>query len=83
MRPHLEKCCAELKRTRHENNHISFIIALLTINFPIAVSLIATNTEFNKKNALKNNYGYFIGIGAIVTTAITVAALIFVAKAFF
>lgn len=29
----------------------AFIIALLTINFPIAVSLIATNTEFNKKNA--------------------------------
>lgn len=31
----------------------AFIIALLTINFPIAVSLIATNTEFNKKSALK------------------------------
>lgn len=62
----------------------AFIIALLTVNFPIAVSLIATNTEFNKKNVLKNNYGYFIGIGAIVTTTtITVAALIFVAKTFF
>lgn len=61
----------------------AFIIALLTVNFPIAISLIATNTEFNKKNALKNNYGYFIGISTIVTTTITVAALIFVAKTFF
>ncbi len=61
----------------------AFIIALLTINFPIAVSLIATNTEFNKKSALKNSYGYFIGISTIVATTITVAALIFVAKTFF
>lgn len=60
-----------------------FIIALLTINFPIAVSLIATNTEFNKKSALKISYGYFIGISTIVATTITVAALIFVAKTFF
>lgn len=61
----------------------AFIIALLTINFPIAVSLIATNTEFNKKSELKNSYGYFIGISTIVATTITVAALIFVAKTFF
>ena len=61
----------------------AFIIALLTINFPNAVSLIATNTEFNKKSALKNSYGYFIGISTIVATTITVAALIFVAKTFF
>lgn len=61
----------------------AFIIALLTINFPITVSLIATNTEFNKKSALKNSYGYFIGISTIVATTITVAALIFVAKTFF
>lgn len=61
----------------------AFIIALLTINFPIAVSLIATNTEFNKKSALKNSYGYFIDISTIVATTITVAALIFVAKTFF
>lgn len=61
----------------------AFIIALLTVNFPIAVSLIATNAESNKKSALKNSYGYFIGIGTIVTTTITVAALIFVAKMFF
>lgn len=61
----------------------AFIIALLTINFPIAVSLIATNTEFNKKSVLKNSYGYFIGISTIVATTITVAALIFVAKTFF
>lgn len=61
----------------------AFIIDLLTINFPIAVSLIATNTEFNKKSALKNSYGYFIGISTIVATTITVAALIFVAKTFF
>lgn len=61
----------------------AFIIALLTINFPIVVSLIATNTEFNKKSALKNSYGYFIGISTIVATTITVAALIFVAKTFF
>jgi hypothetical protein len=61
----------------------AFIIALLTINFPIAVSLIATNAECNKKNTLKNSYGYFIGISAIVSTTITVAALIFVAKTFF
>lgn len=60
-----------------------FIIALLTVNFPIAASLIATNAEFNKKNALKNSYGYFIGISTIITTTITVAALIFIAKAFF
>lgn len=61
----------------------AFIIALLTVNFPIAVSLIVTNAEFNKKNALKNNYGYFIGISTIVTTTITVAALIFIAKTCF
>lgn len=61
----------------------AFIVALLTINFPIAVNLIATNTEFNKKSALKNSYGYFIGISTIVATTITVAALIFVAKTFF
>lgn len=61
----------------------AFIIALLTVNFPIAASLIATNAESNKKNALKSNYGYFIGISTIVTTTITVAALIFVAKTFF
>lgn len=61
----------------------AFIIALLAVNFPIAVSLIATNTEFNKKSALKNSYGYFIGISTIVATTITVAALIFVAKTFF
>jgi hypothetical protein len=61
----------------------AFIIALLAVNFPIAVSLIAANTEFNKKSALKNSYGYFIGISTIVTTTITVIALIFVAKTFF
>ncbi len=61
----------------------AFIIALLAVNFPIAVSLIAANTEFNKKSALKNSYGYFIGISTIVTTTITVVALIFVAKTFF
>lgn len=61
----------------------AFIIALLTVNFPIAASLIAANTEFNKKSALKNSYGYFIGISTIVTTTITVIALIFVAKTFF
>lgn len=61
----------------------AFIIALLAVNFPIAVSLIAANTEFNKKSALKNSYGYFIGISTIVATTITVAALIFVAKTFF
>jgi hypothetical protein len=31
----------------------------------------------------KNGYGYFVGIGTIVTTAIIVAALIFAAKTFF
>lgn len=61
----------------------AFIIALLAVNFPIAVNLIAANTEFNKKSALKNSYGYFIGISTIVTTTITVIALIFVAKTFF
>lgn len=61
----------------------AFIIALLAVNFPIAVSLIAANTEFNKKSALKNSYGYFIGISTIVTTTITVITLIFVAKTFF
>lgn len=61
----------------------AFIIALLTINFPMAASLIATNAKFNKKSALKNSYGYFIGISTIVATTITVAALIFVAKTFF
>lgn len=61
----------------------AFIIALFTINFPMAVSLIATNAKLNKKNTLKNSYGYFIGISTIVTTTITVAALIFVAKTCF
>lgn len=61
----------------------AFIIALLTINFPIAASLIATNAKLNKKGSLKNGYGYFLGIGTIITTAVTVAALIFVAKACF
>lgn len=61
----------------------AFIIDLLAVNFPIAASFIATNIEFNKKSALKNSYGYFIGISTIVTTTITVAALIFVAKTFF
>lgn len=60
-----------------------FIIALLAVNFPMAASLIATNAKFNKRGASKNGYGYFVGIGTIVTTAITVAALIFVAKTFF
>lgn len=61
----------------------AFIIVLLTVNFPIAVSLIATNAKFNKGGASKNGYGYFVGIGTIVTTAILVAALIFAAKTFF
>ncbi len=60
-----------------------FIIALLAVNFPMAASLIVTNAKFNKGGASKNGYGYFVGIGTIVTTAITVAALIFVAKTFF
>lgn len=60
-----------------------FIIALLAVNFPMAASLIATNAKFNKGGASKNGYGYFVGIGTIVTTTITVAALIFVAKTFF
>lgn len=60
-----------------------FIIALLAINFPMAASLIATNAKFNKGGASKNGYGYFVGIGTIVTTAIIVAALIFAAKTFF
>lgn len=61
----------------------AFIIALLAVNFPVAVSLIATNAKFNKENSPKNGYGYFLGIGTIVTTAVTVAALIFVAKTCF
>lgn len=61
----------------------AFIIALLTINFPMAASLIAANAKFNKGGASKNGYGYFVGIGTIVTTAIIVAALIFAAKTFF
>lgn len=61
----------------------AFIVALLAVNFLVAASLIATNAESNKKSALKNSYGYFIGISTIVTTTITVAALIFVAKTFF
>ena len=61
----------------------AFIIALLAVNFPVATSLIATNAKFNKESTLKNGYGYFLGIGTIVTTAVTVVALIFVAKAFF
>ncbi len=60
-----------------------FIIALLAVNFPMAASLIATNAKFNKGGASKNGYGYFVGIGTIVTTAIIVAALIFAAKTFF
>lgn len=61
----------------------AFIIALLAVNFPMAVSLIATNAKFNKKGVLKNGYGgygYFVGIGTIVTTVVTVIVLIFVAK---
>lgn len=61
----------------------AFIIALLAVNFPVAASLIATNAKFNKENSPKNGYGYFLGIGTIVTTAITVAALIFVTKTCF
>lgn len=64
----------------------AFIIALLAVNFPVAASLIATNAKFNKKGVLKNSYGgygYFVGIGTIITTAITVAALIFVANTCF
>lgn len=49
----------------------AFIVALLAVNFPVAASLIATNAESNKKSALKNSYGYFIGISTIVTTTIT------------
>lgn len=58
----------------------AFIIALLAVNFPVAASLIATNAELNKEDSLKNGYGYFIGINTIATTAVTVIALIFVAK---
>lgn len=61
----------------------AFIIALLAVNFPMAASLIATNAKFNNGGTSKNGYGYFIGIGTIVTTVVTVAALIFVAKTFF
>lgn len=64
----------------------AFIIALLSINFPVAASLIATNAKFNKKGVLKNGYGgygYFLGIGTIVTTVVTVDVLIFVAKTYF
>lgn len=61
----------------------AFIIALLAVNFPVAASLIATNAKFNKENSPKNGYGYFLGIGTIITTAITVAALIFVTKTCF
>ena len=49
----------------------------------MAVSLIATNAKFNKGGASKNSYSYFIGIDTIVTTVVTVATLIFVAKTFF
>lgn len=61
----------------------AFIIALLSINFPVAASLIATNAKFNKEGSPKNSYGYFLGFGTIITTAVTVAALIFVAKTYF
>lgn len=61
----------------------AFIIALLAVNFPMAASLIATNAKFNNGGTSKNDYGHFIGIGTIVTTVVTVAALIFVAKTFF
>ena len=49
----------------------------------MAASLIAANAKFNKGGASKNGYGYFVGIGTIVTTAIIVAALIFAAKTLF
>lgn len=64
----------------------AFIIALFAVNFPVAASLIATNAKFNKKGVLKNGYGgygYFVGIGTIVTTVVTVDVLIFVAKTCF
>lgn len=60
-----------------------FIIALFAVNFPIAASLIATNAKFNKEGVSKNGYGYFIGIGTIITTTVTVVVLIFVAKTCF
>ena len=34
----------------------------------MAASLIAANAKFNKGGASKNGYGYFVGIGTIVTT---------------
>ena len=61
----------------------AFIIALFAVNFPMTASLIATNAKFNKEDSLKNGYGYFIGINTIATTAVTVIALIFVAKTCF
>ncbi len=61
----------------------AFIVALLAVNFPIAASLIATNAKLNKEGISKNGYGYFVGINTIATTAVTVIALIFVAKTCF
>lgn len=49
----------------------AFIIALLVVNFPVAVSLIVTNAKFNKEGGIKkwlwlfywNRYYYYYCYG--------------------
>lgn len=71
------------EKNKHEDNHICIYYRSACCQLPMVASLIATNAKFNKGGASKNGYGYFVGIGTIVTIAIIVAALIFAAKTFF